>query len=437
MRKVLIITYYWPPAGGAGVQRWLKFVKYLRHFGWEPVVYTPENGEMPDVDDSLLNDIPENICVIKRPIREPYGAYKKFTGQKKEDRIRAAFLTEKKKPGLAQRISVWIRGNLFIPDARKFWIRPSVRFLKNYLSGHPVDAIVSTGPPHSMHRIALKLKRKTGIPWVADFRDPWTGIDYYKDLMLSRSADRKHHRMEKEVLREADAVVTVGPTMAAEFYNIVPREYTVITNGYDETDIPSEKPVLSEKFTLTHAGSLVKSRNPEVLWQCLSSLANEDENFRQRLEIHLIGKVDYSVTESLQNLGLTSFVRRTDYIPHNDIMKELMRSQLLLLLVNDTPNAKGILTGKFFEYLSSGRPVLAIGPEDGDVASILKETGAGSICGFQQKEKISETVKTFYRLFDENGLKGAITGTAGYSRRNLTEKMTSLLDEVVRKVKEK
>ena len=214
MKKVLIITYYWPPSGGAGVQRWLKFVKYLREFGWEPIVYTPENPEAPAVDESLLKDIPKNLTAIKRPIWEPYNLYKNFIGQKKDERINAGFLTEKKKPGLAEKISVWVRGNWFIPDARKLWITPSIKFLSDYLKRNPVDAIVSTGPPHSMHLIALGLKKKLNLPWLADFRDPWTNIDFYDKLMLTKASDVKHKKMELDVLKNANIITAIGWSMA-------------------------------------------------------------------------------------------------------------------------------------------------------------------------------------------------------------------------------
>jgi len=216
-KKALIITYYWPPGGGAGVQRWLKFVKYLREFGWEPVIYTPENGEMPVIDSSLEKDVPDGVTVIRRPIWEPYSLYKKFVGAGKDEKINTGFLTEKKRPGLAEKLSVWMRGNLFIPDARKYWIKPSVKFLRSYLKKNPVDVIISTGPPHSMHMIALPLSRELNVPWVADFRDPWTNIDYYKDLKLTKSADRKHHQMEKEVVTGATGIVVVGQRMKEEF----------------------------------------------------------------------------------------------------------------------------------------------------------------------------------------------------------------------------
>ena len=200
MKRVLIISYYWPPSGGAGVQRWLKFVKYLRSFGWEPVVYTPENPEFPETDLSLAKDIPPGLEVIKQPIWEPYDTYKKLLGQKKEDKINAAFLSEKKKNSMLENFSVWVRGNFFIPDARKFWIRPSVKFLLNYLETNPVKAVISTGPPHSMHLIAMALAKKIKLPWLADFRDPWTNIDFYKDLRLSARADARHKKLEKKVL---------------------------------------------------------------------------------------------------------------------------------------------------------------------------------------------------------------------------------------------
>ncbi|MEA3317025.1 MAG: glycosyl transferase family 1, partial [Bacteroidota bacterium] len=184
-KKVLIITYYWPPSGGAGVQRWLKFAKFLPKYGWNPIIYTPENGEIPVTDKSLHKDISKETKVIKRKIWEPYTWYKKFIGQKNNQKINVGFLSENQKPKFTEKISVWIRGNFFIPDARKFWIKPSVKFLKTYLKNNNVDAIISTGPPHSMHLIAMQLQKKLNLPWIADFRDPWTNIDFYEDLLLT------------------------------------------------------------------------------------------------------------------------------------------------------------------------------------------------------------------------------------------------------------
>ena len=426
IKKVLIITYYWPPSGGAGVQRWLKFVKYLREFGWEPIVYTPENGEMPSLDESLMKDLPHGIEILKTPIWEPYDTYKKLTGKKKEEKINSGFLSENAKTKRTEKIAVWIRGNFFIPDARKFWIKPSVKYLKSYLKDNPVDAIVSTGPPHSMHLIAKELKRIFQIKWVADFRDPWTNIDFYKDLMLSNAADKKHKRLEKEVIQEADVVLSVGATMGKELTELGAKRSEVITNGYDiEENV--EPVVLDNKFSIAHIGTMTKSRNPTILWEILSSLAEENEKFKNRLEIKLVGKVDITVMDSIEKFNLSSYVRKIKYLPHNEVVLEQRKSHLLLLVINDTPNAKGILTGKFFEYMSSGRPTLCIGPNDGDVAEIMRETEAGSV--FESKD--GEALKQYIlKSFEGNSAFKTNSFVEKYSRKLLTKKLVSILDSI-------
>jgi glycosyltransferase involved in cell wall biosynthesis len=433
MKKVLILTYYWPPGGGAGVQRWLKFVKYLREFGWEPIVYTAENGEMPVIDNSLEKDIPKGISILKTKIWEPYSIYKTFIGRKKDDKINASFLSENKKTSFTEKVSVWIRGNFFIPDARKYWIKPSVKYLKHYLEKNPVDAIISSGPPHSMHLIALGIKKEfPDIKWVADFRDPWTNIDFYEELMLSSSSDKKHKKLELEVLSNADSIVSVGKTMSEDFkkiYTKQPEKFHVITNGFDEDDIYREALEKDRKFSIAHIGTLVKSRNPQSLWKVLSELIKENPNFKNDLEIKLVGKVDFYVKEQIGQYGLSSFVNKIDYLPHNAVIKEQQKSKVLLLLVNQTKNAKSILTGKIFEYLAAEVPVLAIGPTDGDLADILKETGSGVISGFNDEAQLKKNILELYSgkviNFDKNKI-------ARYSRRELTKDLSGLLTAVSR-----
>lgn len=432
MKRVLILTYYWPPSGGAGVQRWLKFVKYLREFGWEPVVYTAENGEMPEIDNSLEKDIPKGTEVLKTPIWEPYGAYKALTGQKKEEKINAAFLNENKKKSPFSKLAVWIRGNFFIPDARKFWIKPSVSFLSNYHKEKPVDAVISSGPPHSMHLIALGLKQKfPELTWLADFRDPWTNIDFYKDLMLTSLADQRHKSLEKKVLNTCDAVISVGKTMSEELFELSDqtqkKKFFTITNGYDEEDLKhphtAEK---DKKFSIAHIGTLVKTRNPEILWQALQELTTENSEFKKDLEIKLVGKVDVFVMESLEKYQLQNFVRKINYLPHSDVIAEQQKSHVNLLLINNTPNAKGILTGKFFEYLSAGAPILAIGPINGDAAHILKETTSGYISDFNDKIGLKENIM---KLYHKNYPVPDQTAINAYSRKNLTQKLADILNE--------
>lgn len=400
MKKVLIITYYWPPSGGGGVQRWVKFVKYLRQTNWEPIVFTPENPERPSIDSSLLKDIPPDIKVIKNNIWEPYKIYKRFTGRKKSDKIQTAFLSENKSTtGFLEKVSIWIRGNLFIPDARKYWINPSVKKLTEFLKENPVEVIVTTGPPHSAHMIGLLLKRKIGIPWLADFRDPWTNIDYYKDLKLSKRADKIHHRLEKKVLENADEVTVISPGMAKEFNNIFPKKYSVIPNGYDAEDIKNKKSSDSAKgkFSLAHIGSLTKTRNPFNLWKAIKQLVDENPEFASDLEIHNIGKLDINVADSLKNIGLNKYLRLTNYLSHDKVILEQQKATLLLLLINDTPNAKLILTGKIFEYLVSGTPIICIAPPDGDAAYVINETSCGSTYSFNEVDKLKSDLRAYYR----------------------------------------
>ena len=431
MKKVLIITYYWIPSGGAGVQRWVKFCKYLRETGWEPVIYTPSNPEYPSEDYSFEKDIPEGVQIVKTPIWEPYNIYRLFAGRRGQ-KIQAGFISEGKKQSWKDKLSIRLRGNLLIPDPRRFWVRPSVRFLRRYLSGHPVDAVVTTGPPHSMHLIGLNLKKYfPDLPWIADFRDPWTNIDFYKDLGLTSWADRIHHRLEKQVVKHADAVVVVSSGMQEEFKQLQPKSLHLIPNGYDEEDVVSTEVKPDQLFSISHIGTLNAARNPEVLWKALSQLCSEDVAFRNDLQIQLIGKVDYSVVESLKARGLDKQTRKIDYLPHNEAIAKQQSSQVLLLLINQTANAKGILTGKFFEYLASGRPVLGIGPVDGDAAEILKQTGAGTMIGYNDVSTAVTIIREWYRLYKSGGLKLKPDSVERFSRRNLTHELSTLLNQLI------
>ncbi len=430
MKKVLVITYYWPPSGGSGVQRWLKCVRYLRDFGWEPVVYTALDSEYPVIDASLAQEIPAGVEVIRRPIWEPYKLYKRFTGQKKEQRVVSGFLNAQK-PSLSRRISMWIRGNVFIPDARKFWIRPSIDFLVDYLQDHPVDAIISTGPPHSMHLIARGVKRKTGIPWIADFRDPWTNIDFYKELQLSGWADRKHHRLEKSVVTEADRVVVVGNVMREEFEVISGRKVDVITNGYDTADLrPQSKAARDAKFSLLHVGLLNVHRNHEAFWVALRELKAEIPGFAEDLEVRLVGKADVAAAESIARNGMETQVTMVDYLPHGEAVVQQGRAQVLLLSINNTPNARGVITGKIFEYLASGRPILCIGPEDGDAAHIIHAAQAGLVAGFEDKEKLKSHIAHYYAQFRADTLEVQSLGIEAFSRKALTGNFADLLEAI-------
>lgn len=431
MKRVLIITYYWPPSGGAGVQRWLKFVKYLREFGWEPIVYTPSNPESPSEDFSFEKDIPSDTEVIKTQIWEPYDIYRKLTG-KKGQKINAGFISENKKSGWKDKLSIWIRGNFLIPDPRKFWVKPSVEFLAGYLKNNPVDAVISTGPPHSMHLIGLGLKKYfSRIPWIADFRDPWTNIDFYQELNLTFIADKIHHKLERKVVQSADCVLVVSSDMVKEYQMLNPKRIELLTNGYDADDVESSDVMPDKEFSLSHIGTLNAARNPKILWKVLGELVNEDKEFRNDLRINLIGKIDFSVLEEIRKNDLTDNLVKIDYLSHYEAIMRQKSSQILLLLINNSANAKGILTGKFFEYLAAQRPILAIGPEDGEVAEVLRTTKAGVIVDFEDEIKTREKVLELYNHYKNGNLTVSPESIEKYSRKELTGQLATVLNSLM------
>ena len=343
--KVLIVTYYWPPAGGSGVQRWLKFVKYLQDFGITPVVYTVDNPEYTLVDAELQNEIPRNLEVLKKPIQEPNKILSKLKSKQQE--TSAGFLNPD--PSFLEKQLQYIRANYFIPDARKFWVKPSVKYLSEYLKNNKIDIVITTGPPHSLHLIGLELQKTIPVKWIADFRDPWTDIDYFHQLPLTDKSRQKHRELEHKVVQNADQVLVVGKTMK-ENYKQFNKNIHVITNGFDGV-LLGNKSELDKKFTFTHVGMMNADRNPKTLWKVLSELVQEDKRFASVLKIKLIGKVAREVKESIHKNQLEKYTEFIDYLPHNKVLDYQKSAQILLLAVNNVPASKGIITGKIFEYL--------------------------------------------------------------------------------------
>lgn len=415
MKRLLIISYYWPPTGGSGVQRWVKFSKYLPEHDWQPVVYTPLNPEQLAVDESLIKDIPECAEVIKTKIFEPYSLYRKLVGGGKSE----VNPVNAQKKSFGAKLSLWVRGEFFIPDPRCFWIGRSVRFLKKYLKEHPVDAIVTTGPPQSMHLIGRALKRKTGIKWIADFRDPWTDIFYYKHLGLSKSADRKHHALEQSVLDEADAIIAVTPLVQADFQAKTKTPVHLITNGFDPDDFPKmQKPRDDKRFRIVHTGLFAADGNPLKLWDCLAEMCREDKAFAEKLEIRLAGKTDSAIINAINERGLGDKLVDLGYLPHSEIVKEQMSADVLMLPLRQEPEYLKVLPGKIFEYLAARRPVLGIGQSDGIAARVLREVGAGEMYDWQEKDALKDFILAEHSVSDK---------IEKYSRSELTKKLVEIL----------
>lgn len=424
MKKVLIITYYWPPAGGPGVQRWLKFVKYLPEFGVEPIVYIPENPTYPLQDTKLRDEVPQGVTVLQKKITEPY-AWASVFSKNKTKKISSGIIPNKRKQSFLERLMLWTRGNLFIPDARVLWVKPSVTYLQRYIKENGIDTVITTGPPHSLHLIGMHLKEKTGIRWVADFRDPWTTIGYHKALKLSDYAAQKHKDLERKVMQEADFLLVTSRTTQKEFEVITSKPIHVITNGYDVENV--NRLPLDEKFSLAHIGSFLSERNPRILWKALSELIKEEPGFKEHFELKLIGATSQEVLETIEEFRLSPYVNNLGYVSHQEAVQQQRSSQVLLLVEIDSEETKSIIPGKLFEYMVSERPILAIGPEDADFAGIIKQTNTGVFALYDNKDLVKETLLSYYRLYLAQNLKVYPVGLQQYSRRNLTKQLADLL----------
>lgn len=428
-RTALLITYYWPPAGGPGVHRWLRFSRFFKENGWDLHVYCPQDAEWPIIDTTLERSVPKDLTIVRRKIFEPH----KYLGKKNNPNVGGG-LTRSKKSSLFQRFVIWARGNFFVPDARVFWIKPSARFLHRYLQQHPeIDTIISTGPPHSMHVIAQRVKEKhPNLTWVADFRDPWTEIDFYKELMTGASADRRQKKLEKGVLTGADLVISVSEDCAEGLARIGGRTVEIVTNGFIFPEFDAKTVKTDEAFTIAHFGSMSFPRNPEVLWKVLARLLPEDAELAKALKIRLIGPVDINVIERVQHYGLESYVELIPNVSHAESLDMQCTTQVLLLVANRTPNVKGILTGKFFEYLGAKRPILAIGEKDSNLEAIVNETQSGVFADYEDEAAVAAAVSEWFAAYRNGTLYKEPVNTEQFSSGKIVERLVGLIEKSTR-----
>ena len=438
-KKILIISYYWPPAGGPGVQRWLKFVKYLPDFGWEPTVFIPENPSYPIVDETLQKDVPKNLKMIKTKIWEPYQLAEKFGKDNKK--FKAGQFDVGENQSWKAKLSIFVRGNFFIPDARVFWVKPSVEFLEKYLKVNHYDVLVTTGPPHSLHLIGLNLKKKLpNLKWIADFRDPWTEISYYKHLKLTKIADKKHRKLESEVFKNADVTLATSYTDAENFRKKGANAFC-ITNGFDVdasttlsmTEENSKTLPLSNsttKFTLSYIGVLEQLRNPEILWETLNDLVQENADFKNDFELNFVGRLDDKILQKIESSALKNNLTNLGYQTHDIALKQMQDSTVLLMSNFPQESSKGIIPGKIFEYLATGKTILSFGPKDADVEKILNETKAGKHFGYDEKENLKKFILESYQNWKSGMLNQNAENIEQFSRKNLTQKLVDLMNKI-------
>ena len=423
-KKVLIITYYWPPAGGPGVQRWLKFVKYLPEFNIEPVVFIPKNPNYPIIDESLALEVSEDVTIINHPINEPYK-WAGFFSNKSSKTISKGIISEEQEQSFIEKVMLYVRGNFFIPDARVGWVKPSVSFLLDYIKKEGIETIITTGPPHSVHLIGLQLKQKLKVKWLADFRDPWTTIGYHKQLKLTSASKAKHKSFEKQVLNSSNQIIVTSFVTKQEFQNMTNKPIEVITNGYD--DDAAVDFIMDTKFTLSHIGSLLSKRNPEILWRVLNELISENDDFSKDFQLNFIGSISKKVLESIKNFNLSNYINEVGYLSHKEAIINQKKSQLLLLIEIDSEDTKCIIPGKLFEYMVSNRPIVAIGPKDSDVEKIIKETNTGHYFNYSDYESLKRIILEHYKAFQNKTLQSHPIGLQKYHRKALTKSLANLL----------
>ena len=415
--KVLIITYYWPPAGGSGVQRWLKFVKYLQNFDIEPIVYTVDNVNYPKEDKTLLHEVPASIKILKQAIWEPTNLlfWKKKEAQKGDvsNAVNNGFLS-------------FIRGNFFIPDPKIFWVNSSVKFLQQYLKENKVDVVISTGPPHSMHLIAHKLKQKINIKWIADFRDPWSNLYYNEEFKQLSFAKKKNEKLENSVFKNADCILTVSNSLKKEFDQKATR-VEVITNGFDDEVVTNTLITLDEKFSISYIGLLPKQSNPKLLFKVLSTLCAEDTDFKANLKLNFIGDISEDVKKEIINYNLLENTNFIGYVSHKEAIAYQKKAQVLLLLIPNVAKSGGILTGKLFEYLTAKRPILAMGPETGDLSEILKNTSSGVVVDFDNDAKLTSEIRNLYQQYKTGDLQVNSKNIEQFHRKELTKSLSEII----------
>ena len=437
-RKVLLVSYYFPPSGGAGVQRTLKFVKYLREYGWEPVVLTARNADYPAYDETLVSEIPPGVRVYRSRIIEPYQFYRRITGRAMDAATDIATLTldSDQKRKFSERLSEWVRSAFFIPDARIGWLPFAASLGAKIIDREGISAIYSTAPPYTTHLIGLALHQMTGLPWIVDFRDSWIGwlsTPQWRPR-FSRALERW---MERSVLREATRILTVTPGVREDLLSRHPHlrdnRWQLLYNGYDPGDFESVTlRHKSGKITLIYTGSLYGNRNPEYLLRALESLRQEQPDLVTNLELLFVGRVGESILERMGSSGVSKHIRHIPYVTHAESIAWLKSADISLLIIDDAPENYGILTGKLFEYIGAGHPILTLAPE-GNAADLVRQHNLGLVAHPRDEQGIKKALTDLVRQV-ESGMNKPKTGAfTAFTRQSLTGELAAVLDAITSK----
>lgn len=434
MKSVLIVTYYFPPSGGPGVQRVLKFCTYLLHFGWRPIILTVKDADYPARDESLLTEIPADAVVYRTPILEPYALYRMFTGKKKGTPVDVNTIPKPgEKRSLKERLAEFVRATFFIPDARMGWIKSAVTEGQEIIRKHDVQAIYSSSPPYTCSVIARNLKRKTGLPWVAGFRDPWRGfLSAPKRWWLPDWIDR---RLERSVYRECDRMEVAWRGIAKDFHEKYPHIDTQkvqhLPNGFDSADFPTVEVIEKQVFTVTYTGSMYGKRNPETFFEAVSGLVKAGKIDPAKIQLKFIGRFGAEVRAMFDHPVLRDSIEVHDYMPHAASVRHLFQSEALLMVVDDFKGNEEIVPGKVYEYMGSGKPIITLAPE-GAVTEVIEQTRSGRCARSQDIDAIADIFLDFYTQWENDtlGTDQKREEIERYERREITRRLSELLDDV-------
>jgi len=432
VKKVLIVTYYFPPSGGPGVQRVVKFVKYLPEFGWQPVVLTVQDADFPARDESLLAEIPQHAAVYRTKIFEPYRLYRTLTGKPADAAVDVENIPQaNRKRSVAESIAEFVRATFFIPDARIGWYPYAVPAGLEIIRREKIDAIYSSSPPYTTAVIARKLHRSTKLPWIAGFRDPWTGfLSTPERWWIPRRVDR---RLEASVFEDADIIEAAWKGILKDIADKMPRinrqKLAYLPNGFDADDYPKLDLRRNERFTVSYTGSMYGKRNPKTFLQALEELVAERKVDAARIRLKFIGRLGTEVQEMLRASSLRDSIEIIPYLPHSDSVKELLQSDALLLVVDEAAGSEGIVPGKVFEYIGAQRPIIALAPE-GAIAELMRETRSGFTAPNQDVPAIKSAFVECYLnfLYDRSKFQPDREAVKRYDRREITRQLAALLD---------
>ncbi len=435
MKNLLVIAYYFPPSGGPGVQRVLKHIKYLREFGWNPIVLTLETGDFPARYESLLKHIPKDIKVVRTKIFEPYDLYRMLTGKDKNTAIDVNVIKkEGQKTSFKEKLAEFVRATLFIPDARIGWYFTVRKAIAKLMAENDIDAVYSSSPPYTCSIIARYVKRKYGIPWIAGFRDPWTGfISSPQRWFLPRSIDKA---MEHSVFSESDAVECAWEGIIkdalAKYPDLDKNKFHHVPNGFDSSDFPVVEYQTNDRFTVTYSGSMYGRRNPAALFEAVENLIEQGRVDTAKIKFRFVGRFGNEIFEMFDKATFRDNIEVISYMPHAESIANLIKSDCLLLVVDESKESEEIVPGKVYEYIGVRKPIIAIGPVEGAVGRLIKSTNAGFIAHQNRISEIEEIYLNYYTEWQNGTLisNSDESQISKYERKNAAKYLAELLDEI-------